>query len=43
VVGLIETATTVGGTYVHACVSTGVPVQPEGDDERTVRVCVLFD
>lgn len=27
--------------YVHDCMSTGVPpVQPAGDDDVTVRVCV---
>ena len=32
-----------GGTYVQACERTGVPpVQPAGDEETTVRVCVLF-
>jgi|SRR6266568_1610735 len=32
------------GTYVQDCVRVGdPPVQPEGDDDVTVRVCVLFD
>ena len=30
-----------GGVYVQDCVSTGVPpVQPEGDEDVTVRVWV---
>jgi hypothetical protein len=33
-----------GGVYVQACVVTGVPpVQPDGEDVATVRVCVPFD
>ena len=32
-----------GGTEVQACVRTGVPVQPAGEAEATVRVCVPFD
>jgi hypothetical protein len=29
-----------GGTYVHDCEVTGVPVHPEGPEVRTVRVWV---
>jgi hypothetical protein len=32
-----------GGVYVQACVVTGVPLQPLGDEAVTVRVWVLFD
>jgi hypothetical protein len=32
-----------GGVYVQACVSTGVPAQPAGEEDATVRVCVPFD
>jgi hypothetical protein len=33
-----------GGVYVQACERTGVPpVQPDGEDAATVRVCVPFD
>jgi hypothetical protein len=30
----------VGGGGVQDCVRTGVPEQPAGDDDATVRVCV---
>jgi hypothetical protein len=29
--------------YVQDWLRTGVPVQPDGDDEATVRVCVPLD
>lgn len=28
---------------VHDCDRTGVPEQPEGDEDETVRVCVPLD
>jgi hypothetical protein len=28
---------------VQACVSSGVPAQPAGDEDATVRVCVLVE
>jgi hypothetical protein len=31
-----------GGTYVQLCESTGVPVQPAGEYEESVRVRVLL-
>jgi len=31
-----------GATYVQDCVSVGVPEHPLGDEDSTVRVCVLL-
>ena len=33
----------VGGVYVQDWERTGVPVQPDGDDAVTVRVCVPLE
>ena len=35
-----EVQVVTGGTYVQDCVSTGVPVQPDGVDDSSDLVCV---